>query len=287
MPGAQLKIQATGLSGRIDGSDGLEYRSAFYARRCGTRLHSSLALLQVIDFDSRSQVCGMRITRRNCISGAIFALVAFLSLAGTFWLGLNHLPDFYQALTSVASEAQNEKRSVDFVSHSVQLRNDMVNEPAWEAVFTAEEVNAWLAGDLLVEFADKVPEHVSKPRVSFEPDKVTLAFTYDSGKVKTVLWGVASLRVTGPNEVAISFQKLRAGAIPIPIRLVKSQLTQLFVNFGMNVNWTIEGGCSVANLRLSDSKPELRSAIENLQLARGWVRIAGTSRPKSTVSVSR
>ena len=55
-----------------------------------------------------------------------------------------------------------------FVAQSLQLRNDICNEPTWEAVFTDQEVNAWLAEDLVTHFADQLPPEVHEPRVVFE-----------------------------------------------------------------------------------------------------------------------
>ena len=49
---------------------------------------------------------------------------------------------------------------------SLQLRNDICNEPTWEAVFTDQEVNAWLAEDLVTHFADQLPPEVHEPRVA-------------------------------------------------------------------------------------------------------------------------
>src|SRR5206468_2359420 len=81
-----------------------------------------------------------------------------------------------------------------FVAQSLQLRNDICNEPTWMAVFTDQEVNAWLAEDLVTEFADQLPPEVHEPRVMFELDRVTLAFELDQGPVRSVIWVVARRR---------------------------------------------------------------------------------------------
>ena len=79
------------------------------------------------------------------------------------------------------SREQRAGRAKKFVAQSLQLRNDICNEPNWEAVFTDQEVNAWLAEDLVTYFADRLPPEVNEPRVLFEPDRIILAFQLRQG----------------------------------------------------------------------------------------------------------
>ncbi len=83
------------------------------------------------------------------------------------------------------------------MAQSLQLRNDICNEPSWEAVFTDQEVNAWLAEDLVTHFADQLPPEVYEPRVLFELDRITLAFLLKQGGVQSVITVVARPRVPG------------------------------------------------------------------------------------------
>src|SRR5947209_18018934 len=91
-----------------------------------------------------------------------------------------------------------------FMAQSLQLRNDICNEPTWEAVFSDQEVNAWLAEDLVTEFADQLPPEVREPRVVFELDRVTLAFELNQGAVDSVIWVVARPRIPEPNVLELT-----------------------------------------------------------------------------------
>ena len=94
-----------------------------------------------------------------------------------------------------APAKQREVKAKKFVAQSLQLRNDICNEPTWEAVFTDQEVNAWLAEDLVTHFADQLPPEVNEPRVLFELDRITLAFQLQQRGVQSVITVVARPRV--------------------------------------------------------------------------------------------
>ena len=67
------------------------------------------------------------------------------------WFSLTYQPSYYRAMVGLSRE-QRAGRAKKFVAQSLQLRNDICNEPNWEAVFTDQEVNAWLAEDLVTPF---------------------------------------------------------------------------------------------------------------------------------------
>src|SRR4051794_4514458 len=103
--------------------------------------------------------------RALAIAATVAAVVA--AAPGLAWLSLTHTPQFYRAIVAVP----REKRTAEakrFVSQTLQLRNDIVNEPTWDAVFNDDEVNAWLAEDLVTHFADHLPPGIHEPRVVFE-----------------------------------------------------------------------------------------------------------------------
>ncbi len=223
--------------------------------------------------------------RKWLVVAALFAL-AVGGLGVSIWTGLKHRPEFYESLISVDADRQHQT-SLEFVSHSVQLRNDIANEPKWEAVFTAAEINSWLAGDLKQEFADQIPNGVSEPRVRLETDRVTLAFQLDTGTVEPVVWAVASARMTAPNELALTFEKMRAGAVPLPFEMIKSRLTEQAKKIGLSVSWSKDGDSPVATIQLTNSEGSQPVVLEDLQVADGWLRLAGRSTTKESTSASR
>src|SRR5206468_3695095 len=116
---------------------------------------------------------------------------------------VTHQPDFYRRTSAIAPERRHAEAK-DFVARSLQLRNDIVNEPLWEAVFTDEQVNSWLAEDLVEHFADQIPQNVHDPRVLFELDRVNFGFGLDQGPVRSIVSVAAKIRVTGEHELSLT-----------------------------------------------------------------------------------
>ena len=94
---------------------------------------------------------------------AIVVIAAALGLYG--YRSLNQVPAFYaEALAQPAAEPA--KAAYQFEQEVLELQNDVRREGDWQATFSAEEINGWLANDLPVKFPRALPEHVSDPRVA-------------------------------------------------------------------------------------------------------------------------
>src|SRR5690348_14359456 len=107
--------------------------------------------------------------QKRLIIGGLALVGIGVSVPALLWYSLKYEPTFYRQMATVP-RAQSQERARRFVAQSAQLRNDIYNEPRWEAVFSDEEVNAWLAEDLVTHFADQLPPEVHDPRILFEPD---------------------------------------------------------------------------------------------------------------------
>jgi hypothetical protein len=208
------------------------------------------------------------------IIGLALALLA--TVPGLVWVSLTHQPRFYRAMVRVP-RAQVQAEAKSFVAHSLQLRNDIVNEPTWEAVFTDQEVNAWLAEDLVTHFADLLPPEVREPRVVFEVDRVTLAFQLNQGPVRSVIWVVARARVPEENVLALTLEKIRAGVLPVPAEKIIDRITEHAWNQGLDVHWEREGNLPVAIIRYSPHDERDDVVLEQLQIRGGQIRLAGRS----------
>src|SRR5262249_40126067 len=100
----------------------------------------------------------MRTTSKRLLWIGI-SLGVLIAVPAAIWLSLTYQPSYYRAMVRLSREERAGKAR-KFVAQSLQLRNDICNEPTWEAVFTDQEVNAWLAEDLVTHFADQLPPEV-------------------------------------------------------------------------------------------------------------------------------
>ena len=218
----------------------------------------------------------MRIPSKRVLALGTLAVAALASLPGLAWLSLTHKPGFYREMVK-QPRVNREKEAKRFVAQSLQLRNDICNEPTWEAVFSDEEVNAWLAEDLVTHFADQLPPEVHEPRVRFELDQVTLAFGLDQGPVRSVIWVVARPHVPGPNVLELTIEKIRAGMLPVPAEKVLDRITQHARAQGLDVTWKCEGELPVAVIRYTphDGRDDVK--LERIDIREGQIRLGGRS----------
>jgi hypothetical protein len=185
------------------------------------------------------------------------------------------------------SREQIEGRAKHFVAQSLQLRNDIANEPRWQASFTADEVNAWLAEDLMKFFADLVPPGVRDPRVAFEPDRLTLAFQLDQGPFRSIISVVARIDVPESNEIAIAIEKIRAGVLPVSPEQLVQQLGNHALSRGVDLRWEHDGPELVARIRYRANVHRRDISLEHVILSDGRVILEGRSDSTTSQTVLR
>ena len=161
-------------------------------------------------------------------------------------LALADLPAVLLSRHGRSSRASSGRaRPSKFVAQSLQLRNDICNEPTWEAVFTDQEVNAWLAEDLVTHFADQLPPEVHEPRVALRARSDHPGLPARPGGVQSVITVVARPRVPEGNTVELTLEKIRAGILPVPADNVLDRIIEYARYHGLDVEWTRRDGYPV------------------------------------------
>jgi hypothetical protein len=204
------------------------------------------------------------------------ALGIVASILTGAWLCLTYQPSYYRDMVRLTRE-QRAGKAKKFVAQSLQLRNDICNERTWEAVFTDQEVNAWLAEDLVTHFADQLPPEVNEPRVLFDLDRMTLAFQLRQGAVQSVITVVARPRVPQGNTVELTLEKIRAGILPVPADHVLDRIIEYARYHGVDVEWSRKDGYPVVVIRYTPNTDREDVELEELQFLAGQVRLAGHS----------
>jgi hypothetical protein len=220
--------------------------------------------------------------RRKSVLLAAASLLVGGALAGVLVLLLRHEPTFYRrALVRPGKERQ--ERSRDFKAEFVQLINDIVNKRQWEARFTDEQLNSYFDEDYLHEQSGEkiVPlaEDIRSPRIAIEADKIRLAFRYGTEPWSTVI--SIALRVwlvpKEPNLVAVEFQSLHAGALPISAQSLTEQVYELARHRNIDVSWYRYNDNPVALLRFQADRTNPTFQMQRLELHQGMLVIGGRS----------
>ena len=206
-------------------------------------------------------------------------VLILLALPVVAWVSLTYQPRFYRRAKSQVSRAELEAESNRFLAQTSHLYNDIRNEPTWTAIFTDQEVNAWLAKDLVEQFADQIPPQVHDPRVAFDPDRVTLAFGLDRGPIRMVVSVSARVKVPEDNLIALTIEKIRAGAFPVDSEALIARITEHARSRGLDLRWERDAeNLPVALIRYRADPGRTDVVLERLMLDDGRIVLAGRSR---------
>ncbi len=132
-------------------------------------------------------------------------------------------PEFYrQALKIEPAKAADQ--SDRMLQRATALASELKEKPKWQAIFTAEEINGWLAVDLVKNHARSLPPDLYDPRVRIAPGELTIACQVRRGGFKSVLSLTINAYLSGPGEIAVEIKKARAGRLPLPLGNVLEQI---------------------------------------------------------------
>ncbi len=152
----------------------------------------------------------------------------------------------------------------------------------WEALFSNDEINGWLAVDLPQKHSRDLPSGVSDPRVMITPGGGRVACRYETPKFATVLNMQTEIYLTDePNVVAIRICNVRAGGLPLPVGQLLEEATTKAEGHGFRVLWTEQGGDPLALVTLPEHYRGVpgRLRLETLALGEGEVYLAGRTIP--------
>ena len=223
---------------------------------------------------------GRPVTRRARWIIGLGAAAAFLLLvaAAIVYLALQRVPEFYrQAL--VQDSASARAASDKMIQRSSVLASDLNKAGRWQAVFSAAEINGWLAVDLVENHPIELPPGFESPRVAITPTQVLLACRVRRYGTSSVVSLAVEPYLAEPDVIALRLRSVRAGAIPLPLRPLLDALTQQAERANMRVQWRHSGGDPVALLSFGPPSGGRRRQlhVDKLSLAEGKIHVAGTA----------
>jgi hypothetical protein len=216
-----------------------------------------------------------------------FAIVLTLAAAGAmFGLSLyraaRHVPEFYERALAARPEEQKEA-GLKFEQQALALHNQVRHAGRWEARFTQDQINGWLAADLPVKFPQALPQGVSDPRIAIDETQVQLAVRYRRGNTDAVVSLAGQVQLTAePNELAVRIDAVRAGAFPLPFAQFREDIVERAAKAGVPIRWTEVDSVPVALVRLPLDPRDFkgrRLVVEELRLVAGELIVAGRTEP--------
>lgn len=194
------------------------------------------------------------------------------------YMAARHEPAFYRRAMEI-EPAVLEKASDRMLQQATALASAVKHEGHWEALFTAEQINGWLAVDMARNHSDLLPASLSDPRVAIEPERMRIACRLDRGNWRSVLSLSVDVYLAEPDVIAVRIREARAGALPLPLQGILDRISEEANQTDVEVRWLQAEGDPVAEIPI----PPLRDAkgkvirIETLQLGEGKVYLSGVT----------
>jgi hypothetical protein len=223
---------------------------------------------------------------------ALVVLTGLLGIIGVVALyisqSMRRVPPFYQTALQVDSESQGEA-SDECLRQAASLASDVQRPGRWQAIFSAEQINGWLAVDLAKNYPNALPTEIENPRVDIQSALATLACGYKQGEQTTVVSISFDLYLSSPSVAAVRVHSVRAGSLPVPLSSVLEAISAAAHNFDLDIQWRQSHGDPVALITLppasdGDSR-EIR--LDKIELRDGAVYLAGETSPAGSNELAR
>jgi hypothetical protein len=220
-------------------------------------------------------------TRKSLILAIGIVLFLLGSAGAALYLLARYEPAFY-VRGNIAPGDQRKALSGECIAEFFKVLNGIARDRGeWEGRLKEEQVNSYFAEDFITNHSVEypLPDGFSEPRVALEADRIRLGFRYGSGWKSTVIsidmrvWLIAR----EPNAVALKFERIHAGALPISAQSLLDRVADFAHQKDIEATWYRHNGRPVLVLRFEADKSNPRFRLLQLELRPGMLRIHGKS----------
>ena len=207
-------------------------------------------------------VCGLLLAIGSCV----FAVYS----------ASQQVPEFYEEALKRDPVAE-QKASDKMLQQATALASDVEKEGPWTAVFTAEQINGWLAVDMLQNHPDLLPPSVRDPRVGIEPERLRVACRFERGDWSSVLSLAVDAYLAEPNVIALRIREARAGLVPLPLDGILKHISKSADQMDLRIQWRQAEGDPVVLITIPPPRDEDDKLvrIEALRLGEGEIYVSG------------
>ena len=159
------------------------------------------------------------------------------------------------------------------------MQPDLDTKRRFETVLSEDQINGWLATTVAQQHTQRLPSGIRDPRVAIETGEVRIGSHFRRGKIDTVVWLIADLKLIEKNTVVeIRLRGLKAGLIPFSIERFQEQITASLTRAKLNITW-VEGAEEVtARIQLPERFEGLEGKsvqFEKIELQSGSLLFSG------------
>jgi hypothetical protein len=208
------------------------------------------------------------------------ALATLTAFSAGIYLASCQAPEFYRQ--ALAQDPANAKQGSDAMLHqAAALASNLRRSGQWHALFTAEQINGWLAVDVPKNYPKLFPSYIGEPRVGIENNQAQLAFTWHKAGLAAVVSLEAEIFLRETNIVAIRICRARAGLLPLPLAGFIADLTTAGHEAGLQIEEQQIDGDPVLLLTIpgadaqGKSRPIDQLCLDSLEVNEGEIYVAG------------
>lgn len=209
-----------------------------------------------------------------CVGALLILLVL---IAGGLFVASQRVPQFYEH--AIAVDAASYVTANDRMLENVTaLTNSLRREGEWQILFSERQINGWLAVDLPNNHPNWLPPTLREPRVQIRHDGISVAALYQQENgISSVLSLDLGVSLAEPNVICFQIRSAKAGAVPMPLKILLEQVTLGARQAGAQLEWRKKDGDPVAmfTIRPAVHSSAISFQIDQLQLRDGELILAG------------
>jgi hypothetical protein len=220
------------------------------------------------------------VSRKRRIAFALLGTIALLLVGGVAWLyfAVRHVPRFYEEAGKLP-QAAKKKGSDEMVRRSAALASDANRRGRWQQIFTAEQINGWLAVDLIENYPKLLPPELRDPRVAIHAGQQVIIGCRFEGKISTIVSLEADVSLQAPSVIAVHIRRARAGAVPLPLDKFIPEARHALENAGCLVDLRQSGADPVLLITLPLRTDAGRTLVLTTLVVRdGEIDVAGETK---------
>lgn len=206
------------------------------------------------------------------------AALGLLALAGWLYWAAGTVPEAYRQALAADPDAA-AAGSDRMLRDAAAFAGDVKRAGAWEAAFSADDINGWLAVDRVRNHPDALPATISDPRIAILGKEVHLFCRYRGAIRETILSLVLEPYLPEPNRLAVRIIRARAGNLPLPQARLIEQITATAARNKVGCDWRDADGAPVAVFHIPTSAAGEGKLLrlEKLLLGEGQIYVSGTT----------
>lgn len=208
----------------------------------------------------------------------VVAAVLIAAVTGAVYNATQHVPDFYTEALHVEPDMAHETGEV--LEEQVFAFSNQVRKPRpWSLQLTDKQINSWLAADLKEKFPELLPEQIEDPRIAVKGKTLLVGCKYNGQSLNSILAvSLDCFLVEGePNVVGIQLHNVTAGALPIPIGQLISEIDTYASKANIPIRWQQRDGDPVALVTIPSTGKEIEGEIriDALEFKDGEILLSG------------